>query len=79
MLEVLDVNLRYTENGAAQGRMPAATGGQQMIPGLDRSSVPEQMVPFLLEKHSSALPMRLPFYLNHLTFLPSLLLSLPNI
>lgn len=79
MLEVLDVNLRNTESGVARGRMSAATRCQQVVPGLDRSSVPEQMVPFLLEKHSSALPMRLPFYLNHLTFLPALLLSLPNI
>lgn len=38
MLEVLDVNLRYTESGAARGRMSAATGCLQMVPGLEQNS-----------------------------------------
>lgn len=74
--EVLDVNLRYTESGAARRRRSAATGGLQVVPGLDRCSVPEQMVPSLLEKHSSALPMRLPF--TSTIWLPCLLSSLAS-
>lgn len=60
MPEALDISLRHTEQLCRPEKDVCRNKGQQMVPELDGSSAPEQTAPFLLEKHSRALPMRSP-------------------